>query len=194
MSRINLLPPQVRRERASAGLARKIRVSGLALAALLLGLYGIRAWQVLGLRGELEAAQTEAAGVQAQIDTYAEVVAEQQSVEFARGIVTALLAGEVSWSEQMLTLASTVPSGFALTSVSGTVAPQATTGIIGSIAWSATSSGYVPTEAWLTRLDGQEGWANGWAGSVQGGDGGVTTSGSVDLTSEAITPRGGGPA
>lgn len=194
MSRINLLPPEVRKERENARLARRIRVGGLALVVLLTGLYGIRTWQVVSLRGELDASRSEAAAVQAQLDNYAEIVTQQQAIESAKGIVASLLAGEISWSEQMLTLASTVPSGFALTSVSGTVAPQATTGIIGSLTWSGTSSGYVPAEAWLTRIDAQEGWANGWAGSVQGGDGAVTTSGSVDLTSGAITPRGGGPA
>lgn len=194
MSRINLLPPEIRKERANARLARRIRVGGLAMAALLFGIYGIRTWQVISMRGELQAARAESAAVQAQIDAFAEVVAEQQSIESAKAVVNAVLAGEVSWSEQMLTVAATVPSGFSLTSLSGTVAVQTTTSVIGSITWSGSSSGYLQTEAWLARLDAQEGWANGWVGSVQDSEGAVTTTGSVDLTSDAVTTRGGGPA
>lgn len=194
MSRINLLPPEVLKLRSAALLARRITVVGMALGALLVGLYGIRTWQVLSLRGELEDARAEAAAVQGEIDAYADLVAQQQAVVSAKDVVSSLLAGEVSWSEQLLHVASTVPSGFALSSLTGTVTQGAGGPVIGSIVWAGTSSGYLPTEAWLVRLDAQEGWANGWLQSAQGGEGGLTVNGSVDLTIEAITPRGGGPA
>lgn len=194
MSRINLLPPEIRRERASARVARKIAVIGMALFALLAGIYLIRTWQILSLRGDLKSTLAEKVAVESQIGDFADLVAQQQTVAYAKGVTSGLLIGEVSWSEQLLQLASAVPFGVTLTSVSGTSVPQASGPIIGSITWSSTSVGYVPIEAWLVRLDAQEGWANGWAGSVQGDGTSVTTSGSVDLTPEAITQRGGGPA
>lgn len=194
MSRINLLPPELRKERANARLARMIAVAGMALFVLLAGVYAIRTWQILTLRGELEGALAEKATVESQIGTFADLVAQQQAVAYAKGITASLLSGEISWSDQMLQVASAVPLGVTLTSVSGASTPQADGQLVGSITWSATSTGYVSAEAWLVRLDAQEGWANGWTDSVQGGEGSITANGSVDLTSAAITPRGGGPA
>lgn len=194
MTRINLLPPEVRKERGNARLARRISVTGLALAALLAGLYGIRTWQVLGLRAELEAARTQRDALQSDIGAYAEIVAQQSAIASARGLSDLLLAGEVSWSEQMLGIASTVPPGVALTNLSGSISSDPSQPVIGSITWNGTSSDYPATEAWLAALSRRDDWANSWATSVQSSGGALTITGSVDLTSAAVTPRGGGPA
>lgn len=194
MNRVNLLPAEVRRDQANTALVRRITVVGLALAALLAGLYGIRSWQIIGLRSELQDVNARRSTVEAEIATYAEVSAGEVAVASAHLVVSSLLRGEVSWSEQMLILSSTVPAGFTLSSVSGSVVGDPSLPIIGTLAWSATSGDLGASEVWLNRLAAQEGWANGWVGSFSGGPGGYTLSGSVDLTPAAITPRGGGPA
>lgn len=191
MSRINLLPPEVRRARVNAKRARSITVAGAAVAALLAGLYGLRTWEIVSLNGQLDDVRAEQAAVQAEIDAYAEVAANEAAVSYGRNVIAALLAGEVSWSEQMLHLSTTIPSGFTLTSLSGSLSGDATLPVIGSMSWTAASSDYVPTETWLVRLAAREGWANAWLGSSQPGDDGLTVSGTVDLTPGAVTVRGG---
>lgn len=194
MSRINLLPPEVRKARANQKLARSISLFGILAAVLLGGLYLIRTWQVFTLNNELGSVRTEQAAVQSEIDAYAEVAADQAAITYGRNVVAALLAGEVSWSEQMLHFASTVPPGFALSSLSGSLSGEPGLPVIGTLSWTATASTYASTETWLIRLDAQEGWANGWVTSVADSDGSLAVSGSVDLTPLAVTPRGGGAA
>jgi Tfp pilus assembly protein PilN len=194
MSRVNLLPPEVRRARADAKRARSVVVVAAALAALLGGVYLVRTLQVLSLNGDLADVRSEQATVQAEIDSFAEVAANQAALGYGERVVESLLAGEVSWSQQMLHFATTVPDGFTLTSLSGSLSGDPTQPVIGSLSWTATSAGYVPTETWLTRLAAQEGWANAWLSSAAPADTGLTVGGSVDLTADAITIRGGGPA
>ena len=76
MSRVNLLPPEVRRARLDAKRARSITLVGFALAALLGAVYLVRTVQVFTLNGDLEDVRTEQAMVQAEIDSYAEVAAK----------------------------------------------------------------------------------------------------------------------
>lgn len=194
MSRINLLPIEVRKARSNARIARSIVFVGAAFGILLGGLYLIRTWEIITLNGDLREIETERAAVEARFDEYATVAANQSALEYGQDVVRALLAGEVSWSEQMLELASTVPPGFTLTSLSGSSSADPNAPVIGSLSWAASASGYPPTEVWLERLAAQEGWSNPWLTSLSGEGATVTVNGSVDLTPDAITARGGGPA
>lgn len=194
MTRINLLPPEVRKQRSNARLARSITVFGLAVAALLGGLYLIRTWEIISLNGDLRSLEADRAIVEARFADVEDVAAQQDAVEYGRNVVRALLAGEISWSEQMLKLASTVPGGFRLSSLSGTRSVDPQVPVVGSMAWTASSSGYIPTEGWLGRLATQEGWGNPWLTSVQAEGPELTVNGSVDLTAASVTLRGGGPA
>ena len=72
MSRVNLLPPEVRRARADAKRARSVVVVAAALAALLGGVYLVRTLQVLSLNGDLADVRSEQATVQAEIDSFFE--------------------------------------------------------------------------------------------------------------------------
>lgn len=193
MSRINLLPPEIRKERANAVLARRIRFLGLVMLLLLGGLYGVRTFQVIGLRSELEDVRAQQASVQSQIDALGDVAAKQASVESARSLVSTLTTGDISWCDQMMRLATTIPAGFKVSSIAASVNPGSVP-IVGSMTFSATSSDYVPTESWLVRLAAEEGWANAWVGSLaDSGQGTIGVSGSVDLTEQAFSARGSCP-
>lgn len=193
MSRVNLLPPEVKKRRANLRLARRIRFFGICAVLLLGGLYGLRTFQVLSLRQDLADVQAEQASVTAQIDALADVAQAQNAVDASRQLVATLMRGEISWSEQLLHVATTVPPEFGLSSLSGTSTGDPSQILVGSLTFSANSDGFSPAQAWILRLQAQEGWVNGWVGSVQGLP--VTTvGGSVDLTQEALTSRGGRPS
>lgn len=193
MSRVNLLPPEVKKRRANLRLARRIRFFGICAVLLLGGLYGLRTFQVLALRSDLADVQAEQASITAQIDALADVAQAQSAVDSSRQLISSLMRGEISWSEQMLHVATTVPPEFSLNTLSGSLSGDPSQILVGSLTFSASSSGFSPAQAWILRLQSQEGWTNGWVGSVQGLP--VTTvAGSVDLMQQSLTPRGGRPS
>lgn len=195
MTRVNLLPAEIVAERAAARLSRRILTVGAWLAILLMGLYGIRTFEVLQVRGQLDDLRAEQQVVQQQLDELADVAAARESVEAASALAIGLLDGEVSWAEQLLTVATAVPPSFTLTALDGRVGPISETGVIGSISFTATSRAFVPTQQWLIRLAAQEGWVNPWLSGLQGdGQSAFSVVGSVDLTPQIVTARGGGPA
>lgn len=192
MSRVNLLPPEIKKRRANLRLAKRIRFFGLCAVLLLGGLYALRTFEVMGLRSDLADAAAERASVQTQIDGLSEVAQAQASTETARRLILDLMRGEISWSQQMLNLATTVPVGFRIDSVNGSGSGDPTQIIVGSLTFSATADGFTTTQAWIQRMQSQEGWANGWVGSAQGLPETVV-SGSIDLTQSSLTVRGGRP-
>lgn len=191
MSRVNLLPPEFRKRRATARLARQIRFVGICAVLLLGGLYGVRTYNVIELRGELDDVRAEQTSVQAQIDALADVSQTQAAVEASRQIVADLMRGEISWSQQLLHLSTAVPNEFVITSLSGSGVGDPSQVLVGSLQFSATSKGFSPTQFWIQRLQAQEGWANPWVSSAQGTPD-TAVSGTVDLDQQALTTRGGG--
>lgn len=191
MSRVNLLPPEFRKRRANLRLTRRIRFAGVCAVLLLGGLYGLRTYNVMELRSELDDIRAEQVSVQSQIDGLADVSQAQAAVEASRQIVADLMRGEIAWSQQLLHLSTAVPNEFVVTGVSGSAVGDPSQMFVGSLTFSASSKGFVPTQSWIQRLQGQDGWANPWVSSAQGVPE-TTVSGTVDLTQQALTTRGGG--
>jgi Tfp pilus assembly protein PilN len=192
--RVNLLPPEVRRARRDAGLLRRIRFAGFAALLLLGGVYGIRTAEVFFLRGDLDDLRAQQAIVQVQLEELAEVAAARDAVVAGRALGTQLLRGEISWSEELLRLSQAIPTGFTLTSVTGSASAGDVSGLVGSVTFSAVSRDFVPAQTWLIRIAAQEQWANGWVSSIAAEGTAYNVSGSFDLTPAAISARGGGPA
>lgn len=192
MTQVNLLPPEVRAARRSTAVTAGIRRAALIALLLLGGLYGIRTVEVLQLRSDLRDVRDEMVATQAEIDALADVAEAEQAVRAGAALETTLWVGEVSWSELLLRISRTVPPGFTLTSLNA----QAAGGggpTIGTVTFSARAANSAQPRLWLQRIASEDGWANGWLGSVQedAATGGATVSGSFDLTPEAITLRGG---
>lgn len=191
MSRVNLLPPEIRRLRRDIALRHRIRFFGGWLLVLLVAVFAVRSYEIYLVDGEVRDVEAQVAQAQESLAALADVAAARDASRQAAALTDQLLADEVLWSQQLLAIARIVPAGFTLTSFTGQVGAQATPGIVGTMVFSATSNQLVPTEVWLLRIGGQDGWANGWVSSVQVGEGGVfTASGSIDLTTAAIVPRG----
>lgn len=192
MTRVNLLPPEIRAERRSTRAVGRIREASLIGLLLIGGLYGIRTFEVYGLRADLEAVRAQQAEVQASVEALADVASSLSAVQAGQQLERSLWSGEVSWSELLLKVSRVVPPGFTLTSLNA----QASGGAgatIGTVTFSATATNTAEPRVWLQRLASEEGWANPWLGSVAAGAGGdATVNGSFDLTSESVTPRGGG--
>lgn len=194
MTQVNLLPPEVRREQRSFRAAGRIRRASLIGLLLLGGLYGIRTFEVFQLRSDLDAVRVQAAESQAQLSELQDVATALAAVRAGGDLETTLWRGEVSWSALLLRLSRVVPPGFSLTSLNAQAAGGAGA-TIGTVSFSATATNAAEPRIWLQRIAAEEGWANGWLGSVQEADNGdATVNGSFDLTADSITVRGGGPA
>lgn len=193
MTTVNLLPPEVRRQRRETALAHRIRFAALCLLLLLGGIYALRSVQVFLIDQDLEEVRAAQATVQIRLDELADVSAQRDAVAAGRSLTVTLLSGEVLWSQQLLRVAETVPSGVRFTSYTGQLAEDTTSVIVAVATFAGTSDTFVPTEAWLIRIAAQEGWANGWVSSFTSAEGGsFSVTGSYDLTRVALSPRGGG--
>lgn len=194
MTQVNLLPPEVRAERRSSIATGRIRRASLMGLLLLGGIYGIRSFELLQLNSDIEATRADAAITQAEIAELSSVEEAQKSVVAGQVLETALWRGEVSWSALLIQISRAVPPGFSLTSLSAQAAGGSGP-MIGNVSFAATAANSAQPRLWLQRIAAEEGWANGWLGSLQEDVGGrATVNGSFDLTTDAITPRGGGPA
>lgn len=195
MSRVNLLPPEVRKARRDAGLVARIKFVALCGVLLLGGLYGIRTVELFLVDRDLDSVRDDQVLVQARLDELGDVRAQRDAIIAGAALTDALLIGEVSWSDQFVRIARAIPPGVVLTTLDGQVVGDQGVGVIGSITFSAASQQLIPAEAWLRRLAVEEGWANGWVSSAILADAQVfTVTGSVDLTTDAISARGRGPA
>lgn len=196
MTRVNLLPPEVRKERRDAALAHRIRFVALCLVLLLGGTYALRTTQLYLVDRDLRDVQAAQAVAQERLATLADVAAERDAVAAGRTLTATLLRGEVLWSQELLRVSTAIPGGFRLSTYGGQLlAEGAVPGIVGSVTFTATADTLIPTEAWLVRIAAQEAWANGWVNSAVQADGGIfTVNGSYDLTNAALSPRAGGQA
>lgn len=195
MSRVNLLPPEVRKARRDADLSRRIRFVAICGLLLLGGLYAIRTTELFLVNRDLDSVRDGRAAVEAELAELAEVRAQRDAIIAGEVLTAQLLTGEVSWSDQFVRIAGAVPSGVVLTSLDGQVIGDQGVGVIGSVSFSAASQQLIPAEAWLRRLAVEEGWANGWVSSaILAESETFTVTGSVDLTTDAISSRGRGPA
>lgn len=195
MSRVNLLPPEVRKARRDADLIRRIRFFALCGVLLLGGLYTIRTVELFLVNRDLDSVREDQALVQVRLAELAEVRTQRDAIIAGEALTAQLLIGEVSWSDQFLRIASAVPPGVVLTTLDGQVAGDQGVGVIGSVSFTAASDQLIPAEAWLRRLAIEEGWANGWVSSAILAENEIfTVSGSIDLTTDAISARGRGPA
>lgn len=190
MSRVNLLPAEIRRARRDAALVHRIRFVALCAFLLLGGVYAIRTYEIFSLDAQVREVVVEQASVRNELQSLADVAATRDAAVAARSLSRQLLLGEVPWSEQLLRVAASVPPGFSLESLTGQLNPDPGTGIIGSISFQAISRELVPTQTWLVRLAAQEGWANAWLSSAVSDQGPFAVQGSVDLTTGSLSERG----
>ncbi|HEY7399799.1 MAG TPA: hypothetical protein VH989_02755, partial [Actinomycetota bacterium] len=136
--------------------------------------------------------QTQIAALQKYADLQAEADAKQQ-------LLAAVFADELSFSGAMVDVSRVIPSDAFLTSLTITVNPAATTAttgtpgaIVGTIAFAGEGANAESVAALLTRLENVRGWVNPFVTSVaRPGLGDIVQfTGTVDLTVDALTPRG----
>ncbi len=167
---VNLLPPEIRSNRALARV--KVR---LLLALLVVVLVGMLAfvYAILTERtaaADLARAQKEAQDLVAEQATYAEVPAIKDRIEAAEDARAELTETEVLWSEYLGAIQAVTPPTVALEQLStmlpGPLQPPTPSGnpldalSIGQISFTATSATLPDMAAWMDVLDTVPGFAD----------------------------------
>ncbi|HEU4356306.1 MAG TPA: PilN domain-containing protein [Actinomycetota bacterium] len=206
MSKVNLLPPELRQKQAERRTTTLVAAIGAAVITLILVFYFFQTMQLDSAEQELADQQATNAGLSAQIaelQPYADLQADLQAKQ---QLVDTLYANEVSWAGVLLDISRVIPDESYLTNLTGQITAvtgtQATppvegtsASLIGNVTFSGVAQETRTIADWLTRLEQIRGWVNPWVNNSQetaAFSRDYTFDGSVDLTIEAATERGRG--
>src|SRR5512132_4645719 len=127
MTRVNLLPSELRAREATRRLTSVVVIVGV----LVLGLVGLfYFFQVMNLsraRDALAAQEGVNRQLQAQLNDLQRFQELQNQLEAKQALVDSVLVGEVSWAGVLVDISQVIPSDAYLTSLTGSVAPTTQT-------------------------------------------------------------------
>lgn len=206
MSKVNLLPPELRQRQVERRTTTLVAAIGAAVITLILVFYFFQTMQLSSAQDELAEQRQANADLSAQIaelqpyaDLQADLAAKQQ-------LVDSLYLNEVSWAGVLLDVSRVIPDESYLTNLTGQItAPTGTqvgtpveggtTSLIGSVTFSGVARETRTIASWLTRLEQIRGWVNPWVNNAQENaefSRIYTFDGGLDLTIDAATERGRG--
>jgi Tfp pilus assembly protein PilN len=209
MSRVNLLPPELRQLQAIRRRTVLIGLGGVAALALLGLFYFFQSSQLSGAQSDLDQARASNAITQQQISELQPYADLQQQLQAKKQLKDTLFQNEISWSGVLLDVSRVIPDPSYLTTLTGAVTvttgtvigstgtPSSPTTLIGTMTFAGVSDQTETIASWLTRLEDVKGWVNPWVNSAQeqGADSGIYAFDSgIDLTVDAATVRGRGGA
>lgn len=206
MSKVNLLPPELRQRQVERRTTTLVAAIGAAVLTLILVFYFFQTMQLSSAQDELAEQRQANADLSAQIaelqpyaDLQADLAAKQQ-------LVDSVYLNEVSWAGVLLDVSRVIPDESYLTNLTGQItAPTGTqvgtpveggtTSLIGSVTFSGVARETRTIASWLTRLEQIRGWVNPWVNNAQENAAFsriYTFDGGLDLTIDAATERGRG--
>jgi len=209
MSRVNLLPPELRQLQAIRQRTVLIGMGGVAALALLGLFYFFQSSQLSGAQSDLDQARASNAITQQQISDLQPYADLQQQLQAKKQLKDTLFQNEISWSGVLLDVSRVIPDPSYLTTLTGAITaptgtvigssgtPSTSTALIGTMTFAGVSDQTETIASWLTRLEDVKGWVNPWVNSAQeqGADSGIYAFDSgIDLTVDAATVRGRGGA
>jgi Tfp pilus assembly protein PilN len=201
VSQVNLLPPEIRQRQQTRRVTFLVIAGGAIALLLIMFVYLLQVRSLASVNDRVDAQQAINAGLNGQIADLQRFQGLQDEANAKKALLSTVFANEVSLSGALFDVSRVIPSDAYLTSLSISVTPpvaptpgQTPTGIIGSITFAGQGLDADTVATLLTRLDGVKGWVNPFVTSVtKAGTGSVVAfTGTVDLTTAALTPRGAG--
>jgi Tfp pilus assembly protein PilN len=201
--RVNLLPPEI-------GQRSRLRRVQLGVGCVLLTVVGIVASLSMTATaalqeaaGELDAASTRGAALQAQSAKYVDVLAVHRRADAAQDMLALAMAEEVRFSELLDELSRTVPDKVWLEDVTFSQHPASQhpalpaaggpAARIGTVTFTGAAFSHDDVAAWLDALATREGYADSSltesTASAQGAGRTVRFTSTVALTSAALSDR-----
>ena len=203
MSQVNLLPPELRARQKTKQLTTLIIGGGAAVVVLLIAFWFLQSQKLAGINDDIAAQTLTNTELQTQIGQLQEFQQLQEQAAAQEALLAKAWLGEVSFSEMLMDLSRTIPSDAYLDSftaslavpvTAGAVAPTTTT-FVGAFTAGGAADGFESLANWITRLESVKGWVNPWVSSATetGPNTGLYTfTSGVDLSQDALTPRGQG--
>jgi Tfp pilus assembly protein PilN len=210
---VNLLPPETRERQRARRVTGIVVAAGAGVLAILALLFVMQTSHLASLRKQVAAQDSANAALQAKATRLQQYETLQQSVQARQQLVDAALAGDIDWSNILHELSAAIPSQAWFTNIAGmsasasgtgdtTTAPAPTTGttdtgIVGSLTFQGDALDTNTLSSFLVRLQREPGWVNAWMSTAAKSAVGSTPvwafTSSVDLMSDALSRRGGGP-
>jgi Tfp pilus assembly protein PilN len=203
MTRVNLLPPEIRQRQRTRRRTALAAFAGVVLVAVLVFIYFLQGVQLSRVQDDLAAQQARNAELQTRAAKLQRFETLRADLEQRRTLIQNALTNEVRWSGILRDVSVILPARMWLTSMTGTVTaavaagtttPQTTTPatgtpLVGSIQFQGESLDEPTVSLWLTRLEQVHGWVNAWLSSADknalGATDVVTFTSSVDLSTDA---------
>jgi Tfp pilus assembly protein PilN len=199
MSRVNLLPSEIKKGQATRRRAGLIIVAGLAALALVIVFWVYQGMRLNSVQQDIASQQQTNASLQQQVSDLQKFEDLRTEAQQQQDLLNVAFANEVSFSGLLVDVSKVIPSDTYLTDLTVTVDPAAVpaagsdTTFVGTLTFSGETLHFDSLSTWLTRLETVEGWANPWSSAVAADpavSGAFTFDTSVDLTQDALTERG----
>jgi Tfp pilus assembly protein PilN len=199
MSRVNLLPAEIKKGQENRRRAGLFLLLGIAVVALVIGFYVVQGMRLAAVKSDIADQQRTNASLQTSIDGLQKYEQLRVQAQQEQALLDGAFVNEVSYSSMLVDVSKVIPSDTYLTNFASTIdttavpAAGSDTTFVGTMTFSGETLQFNSISTWLTRLEGVEGWANPWTSSVSADStvaGAFTFDTSVDLTQDALTERG----
>lgn len=199
MSRVNLLPGEIKRGQATRRRAVLIVIAGLIVLGLVLVFWVLQGMKLNDVQQDIQAQQRSNAALQQQVSDLQKFEDLRNEAQQQQDLLNVAFANEMSFSGLLVDVSKVIPSDTYLTDLSASIDPTAVpepgsdTTFVGALTFSGETLHFDSLSTWLTRLQTVEGWENPWSSSIAADSsvaGAFTFDTSVDVTNDALTQRG----
>ncbi len=210
MSRVNLLPSEIKKGQETRRRFVLFVLAGIALILLVIGFWFVQSMRLSSVQSDIDAQEQTNASLQQEINGLQKYEQLQTEAQQQQQLLDTAYANEVSFSGMLLDVSKVIPSDTYLTNFSSTLeAPTAagsssststststtttTTTFVGTMSFSGETLHFSSLSTWLNRLESVQGWANPWTSNVTADSavaGAYQFDTSVELTQDALSQRG----
>ncbi len=207
MSRVNLLPSEIKKGQETRRRFVLFVLAGIALILLVIAFWFFQSMRLSDVRSDIDAQEQTNASLQQEINGLQKYEQLQTEAQQEQQLLDTAYANEVSFSGMLLDVSKVIPSDTYLTNFASTLAPPTaaagstssssssttTTTFVGTMSFSGETLHFASLSTWLNRLESVQGWANPWTSNVTADSavaGAYQFDTSVDLTQDALTQRG----
>ena len=209
MSRVNLLPSEIKKGQETRRRFVLFVMAGIALILLVIAFWFLQSMRLSDVQSDIDAQEQTNASLQQEINGLQKYEQLQTEAQQEQQLLDTAYANEVSFSGMLLDVSKVIPSDTYLTNFASTLAAPAaaagstssstsststtTTTFVGTMSFSGETLHFASLSTWLNRLGDVQGWANPWTSNVTADSavaGAYQFDTSVDLTQDALTQRG----
>jgi Tfp pilus assembly protein PilN len=194
----DLLPPEIT-ERRRLSTVRRLVVAGVAVVALLVaGWYGVAYQHTQQAYDEVDRVNEAKIDLQRERAKYTDVDTVQKQRKAITDQLRLVMARDMSWSALLTSLQQAAPKGVSVQSITGSLAVEGGTATTGAVIGSMTLTGTAPSKAavaaYVETLGKVAGISNPFPTEATEGDGGLSYTIQVDITTASLGGRFSAPS